>query len=92
MYQVPGKQSGLLAKSVVKHGMNKVADFHTCAKIKMAGNGWKWLEMARKITGIFRKWLEMALMARSGLNWREHLEMAINGWEKRENLEITGKC
>ena len=56
----------------------------------MAGNGWKWLELAGnslkrlewlKITenvGNVWKWLEMAGMAGNGWNW---LDMAGNDWK-----------
>ena len=47
--------------------------------MEMAGNGWKWLEMARnslkgfQMAGNGWKWAEMAGMARNGCRW---LDMA----------------
>ena len=50
----------------------------------MAGNGWKWLEMAGllELTGNGLKWLEIAV---NSWKWPEWQEMAGHGWKWLEN-------
>ena len=54
----------------------------------MAGNGWKWLEMASKCwkgvanTGKHREWLEKAGIAKHGWKWLDIARIA----------RITGNC
>ena len=48
--------------------------------MKIAGNSWKWQDMARNKWNDL-KWLKMAINGRKRLKMAELVKMATNGWK-----------